>query len=221
MPKSINRSLSTGVIQNGVAKLNGYENDIFISYKRGAQTDDWVANYLAPLIRQWLPECRPPHWKTKVFIDRNISIGDIWQETLQQNLAQSRILLPVFSNPYFGSQWCLDEFMIMRERERILGLNGKKLTSGIIYPLVFWDGDYFPDAAKEIEWRPMHKWAQLSLNKKLRGSLEREIRVICEDLSKMIDAAPAFDPTWPVLRESADTEHPEQNMEQPFWGSHK
>jgi hypothetical protein len=122
---------------------DGYEYDVFISYRRADPVGGWVQNHFFPLLEMWLCESFPPGQDPKVYIDKKIETGAEWDEALRYALLRSRCLVSVWSPQYFGRKWCLAEWRSMRERERVLReRNNPKLK--LVYPVKFNDGDSFP-----------------------------------------------------------------------------
>ena len=128
-----------------------YEYDIFVSYMHDDQMDAWVHQHLLPFIQTFVGNAlnRPVH----LFVDRNgINTGESWPLRLQRALAASRCLLAVWSPLYFHSQWCRKECAIMLNRENKLGYRTLDNPAGLVIPVNVFDGHFFPDITKKIEW---------------------------------------------------------------------
>lgn len=115
-----------------------YEYDIFVSYKRYGEWTNWVRGEFCNVLRDHLGMelGRPP----KIFIDDNLEGGTDWPLDLALKLTTSRILVPLFSKMYFGSEWCLKEFCAARFKEDQIGLRAPQQPNGIIVPGLIHDG---------------------------------------------------------------------------------
>ena len=178
-----------------------YAYDIFISYRHKGPAYSWVTEYFQPLLEQWLPECMPVEYNVKIFIDSQIETGAEWPAKLRQALKMSRCLLPILSPEYFRSKWCQAELQTMRKREQILGLRTEENSSGLIYAVVFASPDLLTTEVQNIKWKDMSDWATTYSefrNSKKFESFEREMKLVCKELPKMIQRAPAWQ-DWPVV----------------------
>lgn len=179
-----------------------YEYDVFVSYRRKQPVMDWVKNHFYPLLDQWLPNAMPVKHETKIFIDwEEIETGSAWPAKLQQALRRSRCLVPVWAPEYFRSDWCLAEWRTMMERERLLGLRTEQEPDGLIYPVVFYDGEHFPEEARNIQQRNLSNWnipyPVFRETVEFVG-FDRQIQMLVQELARMIGRAPAWQ-DWPVI----------------------
>jgi hypothetical protein len=124
-----------------------YEYDIFISYKRYGEWTQWVCGEFLRLLRFHLANelGRDP----KIFVDNQLEAGTDWPKDLALKLTVSRVLVPLFSKMYFGSDWCLRELYAARFKEEQLGLRTACSPSGIIVPARIHDGNE-ADLPKEL-----------------------------------------------------------------------
>src|SRR5882672_3778436 len=185
-----------------VASADGYEWDIFLSYKRNTVAQKWIDNHLHPLLEKWLPEHFPSDWRPKIFIDRQIEVGKQWPTTLERALVRSRCMLAVWSPPYFSSAWCKAELETMRKRER------QTKVGRLVYPLLFADGEHL-DSSKE-QWRDMKKWNNDEPSYASTadyGGLVLQVQEIAQDLYKMARGAPTWK-AWPAVRLAASASRP-------------
>jgi len=195
-----------------------YIYDIFISYRRHTPVEVWVERYFYPELMKWLPEELPPMRKLNVFFDKRIKPGEKWPAKLCQALRCSRLLLPVLSSPYFGSPWCISELHSIQAREHYLKLSCEYQTDGLIYPVVFSDGKYFPDNIKHIQHRDMKKWASTAEafeSSKDFLTFESEVKQIARDISLMLDKSPPYDPNWPIVEVEEKLNDPAMSMQPP------
>src|SRR5689334_25416206 len=94
-----------------------------------------------------------------IFVDEQIEAGNLWPDTLAKKLLGSKLLIAVLSPPYFTSGWCRAEWDSMEEREKVLGIASADDPHGLIYPVVFHDGERFPDKVKLRQYREVKPWA--------------------------------------------------------------
>ena len=176
----------------------GYHYDIFVSYMHDEQMDSWVIEHLIPFVRSFAGNAlnRP----ISVFVDRDgIAVSDSWPLRLQEALAQSRALLAVMSPLYFHSSWCRRECMAMLYRESQLGYRTVKKPRGLVMPVNVFDGQFFPDKVKNIQWLDCKKyWIVGESFKKTERYVEFQdlLRERAGDLAQVIQAAPTWQAAW-------------------------
>ncbi len=179
-----------------------YIYDVFVSYRHKQPVMDWVKNHFYPLLEQRLPDELPVEHKTEIFIDWDeIETGSAWPAKLHQALRKSRCLLPVWSPEYFRSDWCLAEWKTVMERERLLGMKTEQRPEGLIYPVIFADGEHFPQDARDAQSKDMRNWnIPHSVFKDTADYVEfdRQVQLLVRELAKMIQRAPAWQ-NWPVI----------------------
>jgi len=126
-----------------------YEWDVFVSYPREGQVGRWVHNHFLPLLRDCL-ESTLAH-QPRVFIDAEMPTGGVWPQQLKQALLHSQLLIPVWTPPFFRSRWCMAEWESMLAREIVLG--EAVPPRGLVYPVVYSDGDHFAQRAKQTQYK--------------------------------------------------------------------
>ena len=97
--------------------MNGYQYDVFISYRRAGNVANWVQLHLSRVLARCLEDelDRAP----VLFIDNDMETGSRWPDKLETSLRQSRLMIAVLSPPYFTSPWCVAghrRSMFLRER---------------------------------------------------------------------------------------------------------
>jgi len=181
---------------------DGYEYDLFLSYKRAGNVPSWVENHFYPLLQDALTDLRPV--PPRIFLDTRQEVGVRWPDNLAYALRQSRYMVAVWSVPYFQSPWCMAEWKSMLKRERILGIGGKDHPLGLVYPVVFADGDSFPKQARDVQARmDLKRWAipfPSFRETSVYSQFFDAVRGIAETLAARLDQAPAWRPNWPVVR---------------------
>jgi TIR domain len=180
--------------------MDGYENDVFISYRRTGNVAGWVQRHLSEVLTSCLEDelDRSP----KIFIDNDLDTGAIWPDKLEKSLHRSRLMVAVLSPPYFTSSWCQAEWRSMFLREQMLGLEADER---LIFPLVFSDGDRFPDYAKARKSRSMKAWGYPY--PQFAGSQDflrfhDEVRKVACEIAGRLDSVPDWDANWPFERPS-------------------
>jgi hypothetical protein len=143
----------------------------------------------------------------KLFLDSRMEVGTYWPDELANALLKSRYLVAVWSPPYFTSRWCVAEWKSMCARERVLGIPGPANTRGLIYPIVFSDGDLFPTEAHAVQ--SQHNLSQYAFPyeqfRRTEAYLEfhDKVKAIAADLAQRLESAPTWDETWPIWRPDA------------------
>lgn len=190
-----------------VFEVDGYEYDLFVSYRRNGNVREWVRNHLVPRLYDCLADelDRDP----RIFLDVAQDPGTRWPENLAWALQRSHLLLAVLSPPYFTSRWCLAEWRTIRRREQALGLGGPGNPLGLIYPIRFSDGDRFPAEARNIQHEMIFKdyrypYPQFAESQKYLD-FHRAVMEFAERLAQRFDDPPVWRADWPIeLPEPSD-----------------
>ncbi len=191
-----------------------YKWDIFISYPRRDPIGPWVQEHFSPMLARWLGAAMPN--APQIFLDRNMETGTHWPSNLQHSLLHSRYMVAVWAPPYFGSPWCLAEWKSMLQREKLLGL-GVEDKPGLVFPIRFFDGDSFPDEAKQVQGKPEdHDYTGLNSfpsgkaaqRSKAYKTFEEKVKALAEVLAKRVASVPAWKAGWPCAEAPAPAEAP-------------
>ena len=174
----------------------GYQNDIFISYKRNAETLQWIKKHFYPLleVRVELELGRRPN----IYLDDQIESGTSWPLELARAISDSKILIPLWTKTYFNSKWCTQELSHMLGRERLTGCRTLSRPYGLIVPAVIHDGDAFPPELSAIQRFEIQDYFNPrmvrdgELAEKLATILYREARAI----ATTIENVPPWDEGW-------------------------
>jgi hypothetical protein len=179
-----------------------YEWDVFVSYPRRHPVGPWVNDHLFPLLQKWLNAAlqHPP----RLFFDTQMEQGTHWPSTLAESLLRSRCMLAVWAPPYFGSPWCLAEWHSMLERQKLIGLGGGTAPK-LIVPVRFFDGDSFPQEAREIQdedYRPFNAFppGKSVVRSRAYRDFESKVQALATVVAQRIHAAPPWCSDWPLLR---------------------
>jgi hypothetical protein len=181
---------------------DGYQYDLFLSYTRKGNVPGWIENHFFPLLRDALTDRRPV--APRIFLDTQQEIGVNWPNNLEFALRRSRYLVAVWSAPYFQSPWCMAEWTSMLERERLLGMGGLDNPRGLVYPVVFADGNSFPPRALEVQARiDLKRWANPFPHfRDAPAYLDffHAMSDVADALAERLDSAPDWQSDWPVVR---------------------
>ncbi|MBE8520472.1 TIR domain-containing protein [Amycolatopsis sp. H6(2020)] len=181
--------------QPGLAPLlDGYQYDVFVSYRRSGPGN--AARWVQQHFHRMLEDCLADQiGQTAVFLDTSAETGVHWP-TMVQALARSKMLVAIWSPPYFASRWCLAELETMLARERALG----GLTQ-LVYPIVYSDGDTFPEWARKRRGRPVHKVSNPFPSfegSHRQADLHDETCAIAIELAVQLARVPPWRPDWPA-----------------------
>ena len=190
---------------------DGYEYDVFLSAASETPVGEWVDNHFLGMLRIHLGNEMPPERKPRVFWFKEQETGIHWQENLQKILTRSRILVSVLSPHYFRSEWCMAEFESMRKRETKLGMGSVEYPDGLIYPVLFSDGEYFEGVrrvamVKDLsKWR--YHWPQFRDSEKYL-EFDKEMRTVGKELVQQIMKSPNWEKDFPVIMNPKTMEEP-------------
>ena len=83
----------------------------------------------------------------------------------------------------------------MLERNKIYGLGTEEEPNGLIIPVVFADGKYFPPEAKAIQYQDFRKWNTHSPSFKRAKNyvkFDKAVQKLCDEIAKCILTAPSL-----------------------------
>jgi len=182
--------------------MDGYEYDVFISYRHKDPVLGWLKNHFHSELEQWLPNCLPIASGCKIFVDWQIETGASWPDVLVDALQKSKCMLAVLTPEYFRSRWCCAEWETMLERERCLGFHQAPRLHGLIYGVTFFDGEHFPQAAQAMQLRDLTEWNYpVPVFRQTSKYLPfiTEVQSMARELARMISRAPTWQPDWPIV----------------------
>ena len=177
---------------------DSYTYDIFLSYRRSGPGNarDWVHNHFYPLLLNCLADqCQH---KPEIFIDVEVETGARWPAKLRKALLGSKMLVAVWSPPYFLSPWCQAEWRSFDAREQMLA---PSYPCTLLYPVIFSDSDCFPPAARERQARDLKAWSyphRSFRDTTQYNELHAEIITIATELTIMLQKVPEWDGNWPT-----------------------
>jgi hypothetical protein len=167
-----------------------YLHDVFISYRRHREWTPWTREHVHGLLDAYLTSelGRRP----EIFVDEAIEPGADWPERLGSALARARVLFPIFSRDYFGSDWCIHELDLFHSR--LLRFPGTRL----IVPVIGHDGDLIPLEIARIQPFDLTPFRNTDLQRRT-PRYERfsdAIGNLAPHLATAIGSAPGFDDSW-------------------------
>jgi len=172
-----------------------YEYDVFLSYRRQDPVGSWVGNHFDRELRQWLGQALPND--AKIFRDEvDIRVGTEWPVELERALKASKVIVCVWSPDYFRSNWCLAEWISMRERQKACGKT-------VVYAVKFSDGLHYPKEAQITQQRDLSRFAFTPAQFRESSryiEFQEAMRQMTEDLATTVLAAPPWDAGFPIVR---------------------
>lgn len=176
-----------------------YEYDVFLSYPRQGHSGDWVRNHFHAQLRGFLDQELVD--APRIYFDEQQAVGSNWPHNLRNALLRSKVLVAVWSPPYFRSEWCLAEWHTMRAREALLGLGSASRPQGLIFPVVFWDGQNFPAEAQDTMWHDMSRFSLPSPEFARTTDyvdFQRRMQEVAAAIARLLDTVPPWQDGWPV-----------------------
>jgi len=177
-----------------------YEYDVFLSAADESPVSEWVNNHFKGLLYQHLSNEMAD--SPKVFWYKEQVPGVDWKKNLKKVLCRSRILVAILSPHYFRSDWCMAEFHSVIEREKMLGLGELERPEGLIYPVLFSDGDCFREIGRVKYWQDLREWRYpWPQFRDSAGYLEfdRAMRDVGKKLANQIAGVPPWRADFPVV----------------------
>lgn len=176
-----------------------YDYDVFLSYPRKGNSGEWVRNHFHKLLVGCLNDELAE--EPRIYFDGDQAVGVNWPDNLRNALLRSKVLVAVWSPPYFRSDWCMAEWQSMRAREAHLGLGAAAEPQGLVFPVVFWDGRNFPADARNTMWHDLSEFSLPSPEfAHTTGFVEfhRSMRQVAAAIARLLEAAPPWEDGWPV-----------------------
>lgn len=174
-----------------------YEYDIFLSYTRRGPLGDWVNEYFLKFFEPFLENALG---SANLFVDKKeIKSGDSWPERIKKALCKSKCMVAICSPAYFKSQWCVNEYRIMLNREKRLGYQTTENPKGLILPVVVFDGNNFPEFAQRKQHLDCRNFARVGQGfAKTERYVEFQDKIISwvEEVAKAVENAPPWEERW-------------------------
>lgn len=172
-----------------------YQHDVFISYKREHCWTPWTRDHFKVLLKSYLQQDlgREP----EIFVDERIIVGSDWVEALAEHLAQSRVLVAIFSADYFGSDWCIHELDLMLERCQSIP-DATAEDARLIIPVIVHDGELIPQPVKRLQPARLEQYRIAHINRDTHDyhNFSKEIQALSPMIAAAIRNAPEFEDHW-------------------------
>lgn len=128
-------------------RMSGYQFDVFISYTRGGQTEDFIKRLLRDRLARALND-RLTHDCPggRVFFDlHSTASGGEAEDRICGGLRRSAVMLALLNERYGGRPWCLREARSFLLREQAIGWTGTDPQApALLVPVVV--GELNPDS---------------------------------------------------------------------------
>jgi hypothetical protein len=178
----------TDQVENWLSQQGGYEHHCFISWPHTKDDDltELACAVKAAIARKLASSFARP----EVFLDEQISGGDLWERKIQRALCRSVSMVAICAPIYYRAEheWCGREWAAM-EMISDLRLHGKDFTT--IIPLMYKLSDPLPAPVSRIQYIDVSRVILLgrryySLNE-FRGKIQQivtKIELIAEELCR-------------------------------------
>ncbi|MGN7805777.1 TIR domain-containing protein [Ensifer sp. 22521] len=177
-----------------------YEWDIFLSYPSTPYVQPWVDNHFFPLLRDHLDALLPN--EPRIFVDRAQPVGVEWPDNIKHALKHSRMMVAVWTPPYFRSHWCIAEWESMLAREQRFASLGTVNRMRLVYPVKYSDGRNFDERAQRIQVKDLSSFGYHLPNfREAVAYMEfyEAVRDVAEDVEARLATAPDWEPDFPLV----------------------
>jgi hypothetical protein len=174
-----------------------YKYDIFISYKRGSETNQWIQQHFEPLLIHSVG--LELGYAPSVFRDNRLDDGGSWPVDLGVALGSSKVLVSLWTKTYFYSEWCVREMAAMLEREKHAGYRTATRPAALVLPSVLHDCDPVPKEVAHIQHRVLRDFFNVRMRPDSTKAelLADAIALAAPAIAKSIENAPAWQEDWP------------------------
>jgi hypothetical protein len=172
-----------------------YQHDVFISYRRDRNWTPWTREHFKDLLQTYLHD--DLYREPDIFLDERIEVGADWVDELGGNLAQSKVVVALFSGSYFDSDWCVHELDLIVERARQFK-GGFFPERRLIIPVVAHDGEQIPDPVARIQKADISKFRVVGLSKgaPLFSEFSEVVKKLSPPIAIAVNNAPEFEDNW-------------------------
>lgn len=174
-----------------------YQYDIFISYKRSAETNRWIEEHFEPLLGHAveLELGRNP----KIYRDNQVLDGGTWPVELGMALGVTRVLVPLWTKTYFYSEWCSRELATMLAREQEMSCRTIANPCGLIIPAILHDYETPEPHLAHIQTRDLRRYfnPRMPRNGPRAEQLADALMAAAPGITRAIESAPSWQPSWP------------------------
>lgn len=176
-----------------------YKHDIFISYKRGKETNVWIKEHFEPLLQHAV--ALELGYTPKIYRDDRLSDGGTWPLDLGEALGCSRVLIPLWTKTYFHSKWCVLELSTMLDREQEMKCRTPPNPSGLIIPVVLHDCDPVQPKLAHVQCREIRECfnVRMQRNSERAEQLADALSATAPGIACAINNAPTWQQQWPEV----------------------
>ncbi len=131
--------------------------------------------------------------------------GSDWSLQLKESLAYSRVLVTIWSPPYFKNPWCVYECAMMLDREHQLKEQATENLPNLILAVIISDGDNFPEFTTKIRKFDCREFVVVGPvfdSLPIYYEFQKRMRVWAKEMALVIKQAPEWRQTWcrdPIL----------------------
>lgn len=175
-----------------------YQYDIFISYKRGDETNRWISDHFEPLLRHAVElELGRP---VAIYRDNRLLDGGTWPLDLGVALGASRVLIPLLTKTYFHSEWCVRELSVVLERERQASCRTALNPNGVVVPVILHDCEILKPELTHVQCREIRECFNVRMQREsVRAEkLAEELNLAAPGIARSIENAPTWQVDWPI-----------------------
>jgi hypothetical protein len=177
-----------------------YQYDVFFSYRRDPENNDWHKRVKDKLIHHLKFELNSE--EVVAFFDtEEIKSGERWRKKIQLALQSSKCIVCIWSPRYFNSKWCVSEWLTFERRSETCGVD-------LICPARYHDGQHYPGTARD---RQSPDFSGYTSTLPRFWDTERAVEFernylmpFARDLAGIITAAPQFNPNFPIVEAPDD-----------------
>ena len=181
-----------------------YDYDLFVSYRREGPGKKRLST---PWLRQVVPRIEHylsmelPDREPRIFFDvESLEVGDRWPQSIRDALLRSKCLMPIWTPPYFRSQWCMAEWKSFLAREETVK-NEAGHKCRLILPIAAQDGIHYPPEAQDtqqFDLRDYYATTKAFWRTPRADQLDQEIGRLAHKIAKAIQEAPEYREGWPI-----------------------
>ena len=198
----------------------------FLSYARAITTDrDLLEKFVSDLVDEIRGRLRGVPSDKICFRDqRSIGVGEDWPAELDNAVRSCKAFVPLYSGPYFDSEYCGKEWQVFRSRLEAVA-DGKS-NPPLILPIIWQPARSLPDVAERLQYSHEDfgdEYAKRGLKRLMLRSLKDEyhefVDLFAERLIQVVEdhALPEAPVSIPALEEAPNvfaTRH--QSTKGPF-----
>lgn len=160
---------------------------VFLSYATVKDLDGTVTAFHAALDRALKGRF---DMDAKIFLDkREIRAGDVWENNLSTELANSTVLLILLSPVWLSRKWCREEY------KYFTSTHADDKNKGVVIPILWVDteiqdakNEESKEVLQELKKRQMVDWRDLQYDRNYESSTElrKAIGKLADDIKKKI-----------------------------------